>query len=77
MQSGSAPDDQTSRVQDLIMHTNNAWNPVTWNPRLVHALYDPDIARNILSTPLSFCTIANQIIWSGDNSGVYTAKTGF
>ena len=49
MQSRSAHVEPHSTVQDLIMHSNFPWHPISWNTNLVHHLYEPEIARNILS----------------------------
>lgn len=56
------------------MHYDNPWTPVLWNSYLVNQIYEPQVARKILTTSLSFCNLEDKLIWSGDNSRNYTAK---
>ena len=77
MQSRSIPSDSLSTVNDLILHTNKAWKPKKWNVALIHDLYSPFHAHEILASPISFTLSEDLIAWSGNTSSTYTAKDGF
>lgn len=77
MQSRSTTHNQYCVVQDLLLHTYQPWNPVSWNSNLVFQLFDPHTTRQILSTPIAFTHREDALVWAGDSSGIYTAKAGF
>ncbi|KAK9021086.1 hypothetical protein V6N11_011091 [Hibiscus sabdariffa] len=60
------------RVSDLIVTETN-----TWRSSLVHSLFDPSLANIILCIPLGKSKPPDELIWRGDNTGIYSPKSGY
>lgn len=61
---------QVITVKDLIIEIDKSWNM-----DLVNQLFDPFIAAQIGSIPLSRAASEDKLIWSLTNHGMYTAKS--
>lgn len=61
-----------TNVADLIDATT-----ATWKFDVLRSLFDEDLVKRILSIPLSSSAHDDEMVWRGDNTGVYFAKSGY
>lgn len=59
-------------VKDLFYPTTR-----TWNHELVHTLFPPHVARDILYTPVLQVNVGDKQLWRFTSDGAYTVKSGY
>ncbi|XP_058749287.1 uncharacterized protein LOC131622279 [Vicia villosa] len=59
-------------VSDLINHSTSCWNR-----DLIVGSFGPLIAHKILSLPLSWRTVEDELIWTCEKNGVYSVKSAY
>ncbi|TYI16890.1 hypothetical protein ES332_A08G286100v1 [Gossypium tomentosum] len=59
-------------VSDLINR-----DTTTWKQDSIRSLFGEEQLKNILSIPLVCSRPQDELIWRGDNTGVYTVKSGY
>jgi hypothetical protein len=52
-------------------------NVKRWDEDKIHSLFSIDVAREILAVPLLELVREDKLIWSGENDGVYSVRTGY
>lgn len=48
-----------------------------WEEPKVQALFDEQVAQQVLSTPISIQSQQDRLIWMGNQSGTYSVKSGY
>lgn len=58
---------------------NHLWNPhsKSWDEQLVKGIFLPDIADEIIRTPLNEIVQQDRLIWNRSNDGSYTVKSAY
>jgi hypothetical protein len=52
-------------------------NVKRWDEDKIHSLFSIDVAQEILAVPLLELVREDKLIWSGENDGVYSVRTGY
>lgn len=60
------------KVAELINSESRLWEQTK-----IHALFDAQVAQEILSTPISIQPQQDKLIWMGNKSGTYSVKSGY
>ncbi|KAA3465669.1 Ribonuclease H-like superfamily protein [Gossypium australe] len=61
-----------TQVSDLIDKETN-----TWKQDIIRSLLGEEQMERILTIPLASSRPREELVWRGDNTGVYTAKSGY
>jgi hypothetical protein len=59
-------------VQHLLLH-----NIKKWDEEKINSLFPIDVAKEILAVPLLEVVREDKLIWSGENNGVYSVRSGY
>jgi septum formation inhibitor-activating ATPase MinD len=68
---------QTQNVYSLKIQHLLLLNVKRWDEDKIHSLFSIDVAREILAVPLLELVREDKLIWSGENDGVYSVRTGY
>ncbi|MBA0786104.1 hypothetical protein Gotri_027355, partial [Gossypium trilobum] len=62
----------TEFVSDLILQ-----NPKRWNRDLIYSTFTVEEAYQIVSIPIPITNQSDKVVWSNENSGIYSVKSGY
>jgi hypothetical protein len=71
----SAP--QNNNVYNLMVHHLLVPNKKEWDIEKINSLFPSEVVRDILSVPLLPLVREDKLIWSEENDGVYSVRSGY